>query len=93
MVILQQNSVVEPEPVGTGTPLVGAGDGAGKKMRKKIMFYYFLVILYKKELESELKLVKKGTWSRSRLKKDWLHNTVYNLLRGIIHDHSQFFSL
>ena len=42
------NSVAGPEPVRTGTPLVGAGDGAGKKMRKKIMFYYFLVILYKK---------------------------------------------
>ena len=60
------NSVAEPEPVGTGTPLVGAGDGAGKKMRKKIMFYYFLVILYKKELESELELVKKGTWSQKK---------------------------
>ena len=42
------NSVAEPEPVRTGTPLVGAGDRPGKKMREKIMFYYFLVILYKK---------------------------------------------
>ena len=32
------NSVAEPEPVGTGTPLVGAGDGAGiKRCKKKIM--------------------------------------------------------
>ena len=63
------NSVAEPEPVGTGIPWLEPETELVKRCKKKIMFYYFLVILYKKELESELELVKKGTWSRSRLKR------------------------
>ena len=60
----------EPEPVGAGTFLVGAGAGV-KMWRQKHVIYYFLAYFYMKRSRW-----KKSTWSRSRSKVDWLRNTA-----------------